>query len=110
MGFTDPKDQENLMTIAKEVAKATVEEMGLKLRERDEELRESIVEDVRKELKSYFGDQSPSDHLIQHNRIDKLLNWIDNLGKNFWGGLIAGTVKFLVVAIIGAAVFSKYKG
>jgi ribosomal protein S13 len=110
MSSTDPKDQENLMTIAREVAKATVDEMGVRLDERDKKLRESIVEDVRKELKSYFGDQSASDHLIEHNRIAKFLTWVDGLGKNFWSSLISNVIRSAVTGAIAVLVYSKWKG
>jgi hypothetical protein len=106
----DPKDQENLMTIAREVAKATVEEMGLKLRERDDALRDSIVKDVRKELESYFGDQSPAEHMIQHARMDKFLAWLDGMGKNFWSGLLSNLLRAVVTGAAAVFVYSRVKG
>jgi hypothetical protein len=110
MSFTDPKDQENLMTIAREVAKATVAEMDLAMRERDKALRESIVEDVRKELKSYFGEQAPSDHLIEHNRIAKFLTWVDGLGKSFWSSIISNVLRSAIAGAFAVFVYSKWKG
>jgi hypothetical protein len=105
-----PQEQESLKVVAKEAAREAVEQMSLKLAERDTELRESIVEDVRKELKSYFGDQSAAQHMIQHARIDKFLSWLDGMGKNFWGGIVSSTLRVLITAAISIFIFSKYKG
>jgi hypothetical protein len=105
-----PQEQESLKVVAKEAAREAVEQMSLKLAERDAELRESIVDDVRKELKSYFGDQSAAQHMIQHARIDKFLNWMDGMGKNFWGSLVSSTLRVLITAAISVFLYSKYKG
>jgi hypothetical protein len=106
----DPKDQENLMTIAREVAKATVDEMGQRLDERDKKLRESIVEDVRKELKSYFGDQSASQHMIEHSRIAKFLTWVDGLGNSFWSSVISNVIRSAIAGAFAVFVYTKWKG
>jgi hypothetical protein len=104
------EQQESLKVIAKEAAREAVQLLGAKLEERDEKLREDILSDFRKEMKSYFGEQAPSVHIVQHARLDTFLNWLDSLGKNFWGGLVSGAVKFIVTLGLGALIYSKLKG
>jgi hypothetical protein len=104
------EQQESLKVIAKEAAREAVQQLGAKLEERDKQLREDILSDFRQEMKSYFGEQAPSVHIVQHARLDTFLNWLDSLGKNFWGGLVSGVVKFAVAFCLGALLYSKIKG
>ena len=108
------EQQESLKVIAKEAAREAVEQLGVKLQERDIALRESIVEDVRKELKSelkaWFGDQSPAGHMIQHDRIDKFLSWMDGMGKSLWTGLITSVLRAVVTGAAAIFFYQKIKG
>jgi hypothetical protein len=104
-----PEQQESMKVIAKEAAREAVEQLSHKLSERDAELRESIVTDVRKELATYFGDQSPAQHMIQHDRIDKFLSWMDGMGKNFWSGLVSNVLRVVVTGAAAIFIYSKVK-
>lgn len=109
-----PKEQESLTVIAKEAAREAVEQLSQKLQERDTELRADIKEDaraaVKAELKAWFGDQSPAEHMIQHARIDKFLTWMDGMGKSFWSGLISNILRTVVTGAAAIFVYSKLKG
>ena len=79
------------MEVMKALTKSIVEDTVRQLRE---EIRHEIREEIRREFKSHFGDMTPSEHAVQHSRLDKFLNLTDHLTQNFWGQLIGGVVKW----------------
>ena len=104
------EQQESLKVIAKEAAREAIELFGRKLSERDDKLREDIIEDVRRELKTYFGEQAPSVHIVQHAQLVDFLKWLDALKKNFWSGFVASVMKYGTTLGVGALLYSKLHG
>ena len=89
---------------AHEVANSIREEMRME----NQRLKEEIIEEVKAEIKSYHGDMTPTQHAVQHSRMDRFLNWTDKMNQNFWGQLIAGFVRWLmIVFLIGYFVWTN---
>jgi hypothetical protein len=110
MSFQTDAELESVRMVAKEAAAEAVALMSLKLEERDEKLHDKITESVEGMLKTYFGDQTPSQHTIQHARMDSLLKRLDGISDNFWGGIVTGIAKWVIVGVLGALAYSKIKG
>ena len=81
---------------ATEIASTVRQEM----RDESQKLRDELVITIKEEIKSYHGDMTPTEHAIQHNRMDRLLNWTDKLSQNFWGQLLTGVVKWVVIIFL----------
>ena len=93
------------MEVMKALTKSIVEDTVRQLRE---EIRHEIREEIRREFKSHFGDMTPSEHAVQHSRLDKFLNLTDHLTQNFWGQLIGGVVKWAAgLFLVGYFVWSQ---
>lgn len=99
-------DVKVMKQIAESAAEAAVRKVTAELRKEFkadmETLRREIVAAVREENRAYHGDLTPSQHAIQHDRINKFLEWMESMNKNFWGQIIAGLVKWVfVIFLIG---------
>ena len=84
---------EQVERIAAIVAREVVGKLG-------KELREEIGQEVNDQLKTYFGDMTPSQHSIQHSNLDKLLNRLDAISSGFFGGIISKITSFLITALL----------
>lgn len=85
---------------AEQAAKAVAQELRADIRADMEGLEERITQ----KLDNYFGKLDASDHVIQHDRIERLLNLFDRMGENvvssilknvIWGLLVLGIVGYL---------------
>lgn len=93
-------DLEIVKEIAEAAAVAAANRVVHKLREdvraEHAEMRADLMDTVRREISSYHGDMTASEHAIQHSRIDRYLAWLDRLSQNFWGSLAAAFLKVIV--------------
>ena len=53
-----------------------------------DELRDELREDIRNEFKQHFGDQTAAEHMVQHERLNKFLAWMDKTSDRIWGRII----------------------
>ena len=95
---------EMMKEIAHEAAKAAAtsisHEVRNEMREEAAKLREELLTAVKEEIQSYHGDMTPTEHAIQHARIDKFLGWTEKMSQNFWGSLMSGLIKFAVTMFL----------
>jgi len=105
-------DMESLKLITDSVARTAANEVAdqleKKMTEQHTKLKNEITDEFRRDLKGYFGKLEADEHIIQHRRIDKLLNFLDKTGENLVGRVI--TQLFLwgaVLLVIGYAAFGK---
>lgn len=93
-------DLQIVKEIAEAAAIATANRVAHNLREdvraEHAEMRADLMETIRKEISTYHGDMTASEHAIQHSRIDRYLAWMDRLSQNFWGGIAAAFLKVVV--------------
>jgi hypothetical protein len=63
----------------------------------------NIAAHIESQFTKHFGSMDPTQHIIQHNRLETYLKRIDDMQSGFWKG-IAGTVaKYVVIGIFLAA-------
>lgn len=108
-------DMESLKLIADSVARTAATEVGqhleAKMTEQHSRLKQDIIDEVRRDLKGYFGKLEADEHIIQHSRIDKLLGFIDRTSENFIGRFLVTLVAWGAVAVIVVyAIYLKLSG
>lgn len=105
-------DMESLKLIADSVARTAASEVAdqleAKMTEQHTRLKKEITDEFRRDLKGYFGKLEADEHIIQHRRIDKLLNFIDKTGENFLGRIISQLLLWgAILLVVGYAAFGK---
>ncbi|WBM73008.1 hypothetical protein OH773_21845 (plasmid) [Buttiauxella sp. WJP83] len=95
---------EQVERIAAIVAREVVGKLG-------KELREEIGLEVNDQLKTYFGDMTPSQHSIQHSHLDKLLNRLDAISSGIFDGIVSKITSLIITALLlGMAVYGVKNG
>ncbi|MCG5512869.1 hypothetical protein [Ectothiorhodospira shaposhnikovii] len=90
--------------MAKEIAEAVAlsaatkvaQELRHEMQMENKKLRDELLEGVRNEIKLYHGDMTPTEHAIQHARINRFLSWMDRTSQNVW----AQVLKTIVSAML----------
>ena len=93
-------DSETIKLIAAAAAEAAASKIADQFREEFRTEIKLMKDGVFTEVHGYFGDTTPAAHLIQHNRIDKLLALFDKMGEN----LLATALKYLLMGLLAAGV------
>jgi hypothetical protein len=74
------------------------------------ELTQEIRDAVAASITSHFGEMKGSEHVVQHDRVSRLIKMIDRLSENFIGKVIGNLVIGLVLAtIVGYLAWFKFK-
>lgn len=99
----DIKVMKELVTLAAEAtARKVSAEIKAELKTDMAAYKADIIKAVREENHAYHGDMTPAQHAISHDRMNKFLEWMENMNKSFWGQIVAGLVKWaFVVLLIG---------
>lgn len=105
-------DMDSLKLIADSVARTAAtqvsEQLEAKMSEQHEKLKRDVIEEFRRDLKGYFGSLQSDEHIVQHNRIEKLLNFIDRTSENFLGRIISQLLMWgTILLVVGYAAFGK---
>ena len=105
-------DLKMVKDFAESVAKTAASEIAQELREemysQHRQLREEILEGVRKEIQAYHGDMTPTEHAVQHNRMSRILKWMDRTTDNVWGQVISSAIKFIIfMFLVGYFVWTQ---
>jgi hypothetical protein len=108
-------DIETAQLIAESAARAAGAELAAKLSEQFREdfnrFQDSVNGRLHMEFESRFGKMDAAQHIIQHDRLDRLLKLSDSIGRNLFGKIIMGVVIIgLVVAFGGEIVVRKIAG
>ena len=94
-------DMELMKALAESIAAQTVKELG-------KELKQEIRGEIQKEFQRYFGDITPTQHAVQHSRIDKLLNILDRTTSNFLTRIIGNLLVYgVILVVLGHAYWDK---
>lgn len=89
-------------TSANAAAEKTAAAMREDLRESILAAKQQIAEDINRHMDAYFGRLKPSDHIIQHDRLYRMLGFMDRVSNNFWGKVVVnGLFVVIVVAVVG---------
>lgn len=100
-------DAETVRLIAEAAAQKAADTVRERLKEDFEQVEHKVVE----RLNTFFGDTSPTHHIVQHARIDKLLNFVDGLSSNIIGTIVKNAMLGLgVMALIGYVIWTKFVG
>ena len=63
-------------------------------------LEGNIAAHIEGQFTKHFGSMDPTQHIIQHNRLERFLKWTDDMQGGFWKG-VAGTVaKYVVIGLV----------
>jgi hypothetical protein len=105
-------DMESLKLIADSVARSAAsqvaDQLEAKMTEQHAKLKNEITDEFRRDLKGYFGNLQSDEHIIQHSRIDKLLNFIDKTGENFIGRIVSALAVWgAILLVVGYAIYAK---
>lgn len=102
-------DTQTVKLLAEGAARAAAEEVAKNMREEIRtgftSLEDRLLKNMESALERYFGDMKPSDHIVEHSRIERLMSWADEAQKGFWKGAIA-TVSKWVVGIVAAGLIA----
>lgn len=93
-------DMDTVKLIASAAAESAAKTMAQEVR--DEVRRElaGMEDRLKSHIDSYFGRLDATDHIVQHNRIERLLSGIDGIGTK----ILATVSKFLITGLIVSAV------
>lgn len=92
---------------AQQIAREVREEM----RDEHGKLKKELIHEVRKEIKAYHGDMTPTEHAVQHERMDRFLGLMDKMNQSFWGQMLSGVVKWaIMIFLIGYFVWTQGGG
>lgn len=97
-------DMDSIKIIAAAAAREAVEAM----RQQHKEDQEKLEERLERRLSNYFGELTASTHIVQHERIDRILKFLDGLGNNIVGMLVKNLIIGAgVISIIGYVLWHK---
>ena len=100
---THNHDMEILRLLAQSVAEETVHKLREDVRE---DIRNELHAQIKTEIARYFGETSPSQHVLQHSRMERFLAKLDSLSDNFWGTIVKGVVNWgLTLFLLGYLVW-----
>lgn len=102
-------DMETIKLVAQSAAKEVAEEIGRQLRE---DLRigfdyveKRMVERIDTQFQLRFGDMKPAEHLVQHSRLQHILDNIDSTRKKIWQTVAGELSKAAVIALLAWGAF-----
>lgn len=106
-------DIETMRNIAELSAKAAAESVATSLRDEIrrefEHFEKRITDKIDSEFKAHFGVLQPSEHVIQHSRLDSFLQWSEDVKKSAWQNLVAGIFKHgITVALMGYFLWKQF--
>lgn len=62
-------------------------------------------------MQQWFGDMTPSQHAIQHNNLNRLLDRLDNFSHTFFTSMISKVAGWLItIVIVGFIVYAFRNG
>lgn len=103
------KDQ--LGEIADVIATKVTQDLQDKVQSQIESALERHNEKIENRMKMYFGDMTPTQHTIQHNTMNRLLDRIDNFSHTFFTTIISKVAGWIItLVIIGFVVYSMRNG
>jgi hypothetical protein len=94
-------DMETIKLIAKASAEAAALEVAKELREDMRADFEAMERRLTEKLDGYFGKLEASEHVIQHDRIERLLDLVDRMGEGIFSNILKQLLWGLVVAGVG---------
>lgn len=100
-------DMDTVKLIAAAAAREAVEAM------REENRREAdrLEARIEEKLNNFFGSTTATAHVVQHARLDKLLNFLDSLGANIFGTILKNIIIGLcVMGLIGYFIWNRIFG
>ncbi len=98
-------DMETIKIIAQASAEAAAKQVSQELREDVREQFGQLEDRMAQRLRNYFGQLDASKHVVQHDRLERMLAAIDRMsenvftnlmGKLMWGLLIAGLFGYVM--------------
>lgn len=72
--------------------------------------KQEFFNEVEQRFSAYFGEQRPSDHIIQHDRLKRGIEWYDGLIGSLANKLVMGTIVAVAVLAGGVWVAGKLFG
>lgn len=104
------------MTLINEVANQAARQTGdlvkAEMRLEMEQMKGDINRDIRDTLESllkpHLGDMTAHEHLVQHERMERILDIIDSVVRRFWvkmlnTSLVASAIGVVMYAIVSAS-------
>lgn len=104
-------DMDTLKTIAAAAAEAAAREVLKELKADTKSEFEAMEERLTGKLDSYFGKVDAAAHVVQHDRIERLLNLIDRMGEGIFSNILKNIIwGLLVTGVVGWLLWQKITG
>jgi vacuolar-type H+-ATPase subunit E/Vma4 len=104
-------ESETLQLIVQAAAEAAAREIAQELRAETVSEFGQMERRLTDKLDNYFGKVEPSKHVVQHDRIERLLNLVDRMGEGIFQSILKQLIWGLVVAgVVGWLLWHKLTG
>lgn len=104
-------DMDSAKILAEAAATSAAKEVAQEIREDMKGELQQMESRLMSRMDGYFGSASPKDHVIQHDRIERLLALMDRMGENIFTNILKQIIwGLIVVAVIGYLIWHKMTG
>lgn len=104
-------DTETLQLIVKAAAEAATREVMQELKAETASEFGAMERRLSDKLDGYFGKVDPTRHVVQHDRIERLLNLLDRMGEGIFASILKQILWGLIVAgVVGWLLWHKFTG
>ncbi len=104
-------DMDTIKIIAQASAEAAAKTVSKELRDEMRDGFDDLERRMTKRLDTYFGDELPGDHIVQHDRMERMLNLMDRLSETIFSNILKNLVWGLIVmGILGWLAYNKITG
>lgn len=107
----DEKELSTMKALAESMARTSATEIGASLREDMRksftDLEDRLTKHIDTEMDRRFGAIDPAQHVIQHDRLERMLKWVESMQGTFWKAVMGMLIK---VAFFFILAYGAYKG
>jgi hypothetical protein len=111
MGTPITVDTETIKMIAAAAAEASARAVVQDLKAETKSEFEQMERRIAERLEGYFGQLDASKHVVQHDRIERLLTLVDRMGEGIFASVVKNIIWGLLVAgVVGWLFWQKLTG
>ena len=104
-------DAETVKLIAESAGRGAAEQIRNQVREDAVRFEDAMLARITSEFATRFGSMDPSQHVIQHDRLDRFIKFADKVSDRLWGKVIFGIVIVgLITTLAGEFLLKKLVG
>ncbi len=111
MTTTVTLDMETIKLIARTSAETVVKEVSAELRRDMRDDFAAMEKRLGDKLDGYFGKLDPATHVIQHDRLNRMILMFDRMGENLFTTIVKKVAwGAIVIAVVGYVGYTKMTG